>query len=779
MDTACNISQVHPRWLSETYTNQGAVEIQGPNRGTTKYPRTMITLEVEGKTIQLAMAVNSNLGYDAILGVDIPNLHALVPHTTPWRETTPPPWKNRKRKQPRRKCCKVTNYTDIRTSPESGDSEESAHLSSSHSDTEGDPSSTDETGDDEIEAAVEQQELTPSIGLDDLPSFSEDLFEKASERNRTSRVHKRLANQRYANRWGQQVPLEGGKQQLVEAQESDHTLEICRRRSAVPTSPFFYQDDILWREWTPPKQMDMVHQIVLPEEYRETALRMAHLAPWAGHFGRTKTVNRLLRRFFWPGIRKEVAELCKRCQTCQHTAKGIVRKAPLIPLPVFSQPFSRLAMDMVGPLPQTEEGHRYILTLCDYGTRYPEAFPLKATTSKDVAEALVEMFSRVGFPDEILSDRGSNFCSELMEEFLQMFGVSHIKTSAYHPETDGMVERYNATLKSGLRKYIERFGGQWHKSIPYLLFAFRELPHQSTGFSPFELIYGRNPRGPLDVLQEQWREPTKCKESVVSFLLDTYQKLDAARDLAWTTELEAKDKIKTWYDRTARERCFQVDDLVLVLLPSSSNKLLARWQGPYPISEKLSRTTYKVKTGRNSRMNRTFHVNMLARWESTSAICLLSETPQPPLTESEEITTWNDQPTNHLPHINEELPQKQHDELSRLLEAHGQAFQDQPGRTTITAIDIDTGDVKPISSPPYRLPQARMAIVKKEIGDLLRAGLIRVSRSPWAAPIVLVPKKDGSLRLCVDYRKLNAVTRPDPFPMPRVEDLIDGLAGAN
>ncbi len=271
-----------------------------------------------------------------------------------------------------------------------------------------------------------------------------------------------------------------------------------------------------------------------------------------------------------------MAELCKRCQTCQHTAKGIVRKAPLIPLPVFSQPFSRLAMDMVGPLPQTEEGHRYILTVCDYGTRYPEAFPLKATTSKDVAEALVEMFSRVGFPDEILSDRGSNFCSELMEEFLQMFGVSHIKTSAYHPETDGMVERYNATLKSGLRKYIERFGGQWHKSIPYLLFAFRELPHQSTGFSPFELIYGRNPRGPLDVLQEQWREPTKCKESVVSFLLDTYQKLEAARDLACTTELEEKDKMKTWYDRTARERCFQVDDLVLVLLPSSSNKLVAR-----------------------------------------------------------------------------------------------------------------------------------------------------------------------------------------------------------
>ena len=100
---------------------------------------------------------------------------------------------------------------------------------------------------------------------------------------------------------------------------------------------------------------------------------------------------------------------------------------------------------------------------------------------------------------------GANICCELMEEFLQMFGVSHIKTSAYHPERDGMVECYNVTLKSRLCKYIERFGRQWHKS-PYLLFGFCELPHPSKGVSPFELIYGQDPREPLDVLQEQWRK---------------------------------------------------------------------------------------------------------------------------------------------------------------------------------------------------------------------------------------------------------------------------------
>lgn len=254
-------------------------------------------------------------------------------------------------------------------------------------------------------------------------------------------------------------------------------------------------------------------------------------------------------------------------------------------------------MDMVGPLPLTEEGHRYVLTVCNYGTRYPEAFPLRSTTSQDVAEALVEMFARTGIPDEILTDRGSNFCGELMEQFFHLLGIRHIKTSAYHPETDGMVERYNGTLKSGLRKYLDHFGGEWQKALPYLLFAFRELPHSATGYSPFELLYGRNPRGPLDVLKEQWQEPESVKESVVSYLLGVYDKLELARGIPDASEEANKTSMKAAYDVGSRARSFSVDDLVLVLLPTSSNKLLAQWQGPFPVTAKLGETTYRVRTG--------------------------------------------------------------------------------------------------------------------------------------------------------------------------------------
>lgn len=199
-------------------------------------------------------------------------------------------------------------------------------------------------------------------------------------------------------------------------------------------------------------------------------------------------------------------------------------------------------MDIVGPLVPTTEGHRFILTICDYHSRYPEAIPLKSTTTDVIAEALIQVFSRMGIPQEILTDRGSNFCSELAESFYKLMGIKHLKTSAYHPQCDGLVERFNATLKHGLKKYVQKTGQDWHKHLPYLLFAYRELPHPSTGHTPFELLYGKNPRGLMDVLREQWSEPKSGHESVVTFLQDTYRRLELAKETAKVTEEEKKKR---------------------------------------------------------------------------------------------------------------------------------------------------------------------------------------------------------------------------------------------
>ena len=172
-----------------------------------------------------------------------------------------------------------------------------------------------------------------------------------------------------------------------------------------------------------------------------------------------------------------------------------------MPLPIVEEPFARVAMDIVGPLQKSGRGHRFILTLMDYATKYPEAVPLRRVDARSVADALTKIFSRLGIPGEILTDQGSNFMSSLMTEVFRMLGIHHIKTSPYHPQTDGMVEKFNGTLKNMIKKTTDD-PKDWDKLLPYLLFAYREAPHATVGFSPFELLYGRDVRGPLDVMKD-------------------------------------------------------------------------------------------------------------------------------------------------------------------------------------------------------------------------------------------------------------------------------------
>ena len=183
-------------------------------------------------------------------------------------------------------------------------------------------------------------------------------------------------------------------------------------------------------------------------------------------------------------------------------------------------------MDIVSHLPCSRRGHRYVLVVCDYATRYPEAIAMRTIDAERVAEELVQMFARVGIPQEILTDQGTNFTSQLLAQVYRLLQVIGLRTSPYHPQTDGMVERFNATLKEMLRKSASEDGKDWDQLLPYLLFAYREVPQESTGFSPFELLYGRDVRGPLDILKSEWEASMKSNESVVSYVLLMREKLE-------------------------------------------------------------------------------------------------------------------------------------------------------------------------------------------------------------------------------------------------------------
>lgn len=273
-------------------------------------------------------------------------------------------------------------------------------------------------------------------------------------------------------------------------------------------------------------------------------------------------------------------------------------------MPRIETPFKRVAVDIVGPLsPPTEEKHRYLLTLVDVATRYPEAVPLRNIDSVTVSEALFTIFARLGFPDEILTDRGTQFTSQMMQEFQRLLSIKGVHTSPYHAQSNGMVERFHGTLKPMLKKVMQQQPKLWHRFVPALLFACRESQNESTGFSPFELLMGRQPRGPMDLLARTWSDEDDSEEArtVCQYLVDLKTTIFDTLKIAHDRVDEARLRQKFYHDKKSRQRKFQIGDQVLVLSPTTANKLQLQWKGPFHVVE-IVNADYRIDMGRSKKV---------------------------------------------------------------------------------------------------------------------------------------------------------------------------------
>ena len=312
--------------------------------------------------------------------------------------------------------------------------------------------------------------------------------------------------------------------EFKELQERDETLIKCFKTLEDKTennsqNRYKVSNGLLYREYQS-KTGEEWTQLVVPKELRTKVMSLGHDSMLAGHLGIKKTVDIISREFFWPGIFSEVTRYCQSCDICQRTIdRGGVRKVPLQCPPVVEVPFQKVAIDLIGPLaPPSERKHRWILTLVDCATRYPEAIPLVSTTTEAVAEALLSIFTRVGFPLEVLSDNGPQFVSDLMKEVARLMSIKMIHSSPYHPMANGLVEKFNGTLKNMLIRLCAERPRDWDRYLEPLLFAYREVPQESTQFSPFELLYGRTVRGPMTILREVWSgEETKGNDAVQAY----------------------------------------------------------------------------------------------------------------------------------------------------------------------------------------------------------------------------------------------------------------------
>ena len=534
-------------------------------------------------------------------------------------------------------------------------------------------------------------------------------------------------------------------------------------------------------------------------------MHLAHETLFGGHQGAKKTSDKILSSFYWPGITSDVVRYCRSCDVCQRTVpKGRVTKVPLGTMPLIETPFERIAVDIVGPIqPMTQRRNRYILTIIDYATRYPEAIPLPGIEAEQVAEALVNVFTRVGIPREMLTDQGTQFTSGVMKHVSRLLSIKQLTTSPYHPAANGLVERFNGTLKQMLRRMCAERPVDWDRYVEPLLFAIRESPQESLGFSPFELLYGRSVRGPMAILKELWTGDVNTPETKTTYeyVLDLRNRLEETCQQAHQNLQKSARRYKMYYDRKSKSRSLNTGDRVLLLLPTERNKLLLQWKGPFQVVDVVSPTDYRIDINGKRKV---FHINLLKQYhergteaETTDETQTVGETQDTAATaviEDDEVSTpdhtlhslSNESLLQPYPleakegvsdaNINPNLETPRQEKVNELLQEYKDIFSDIPGRTTLGAHDIRLRDDEPLRGKPYPIPHALRQTVKDEVQTMMSLGVIEPSNSPFASPIVLVKKPDGSNRFCVDFRKLNKLTVFDAEPIPDQEELFTSLA---
>ena len=366
------------------------------------------------------------------------------------------------------------------------------------------------------------------------------------------------------------------------------------------------KDRVLYRKWKTDKEED-VYQMVLPLNRRQEVMNQAHIL--VGHMGKAKTFALIQQGYYWPGFYKDIEEFCRNCDICARNKLVPRPRWPLCSIEVTPVPFYMVGVDIIGPLKTTRFGNRYILVLIDYFTKYVEALPMRNMETVTVVRCLEEIFSRHGMPSIMLTDQGANFQSALMRSVCNVFNIEQRRTTAYHPQTDGLCERVNKTLKALLRVRTNKDGNNWDEELPFALLAYRIAKQESTGMTPFELLYGRQPR--LSFVDLSHEEPLRPIGSTVKYLDELKARQNRTRKAVIENIEKAQDKQKRNYDerfRAKRSSKFQIGDFVL-LRNFRARGLDEKYKGPYQII-KLMNADCEVRSLENNK-TKVVHYNNL------------------------------------------------------------------------------------------------------------------------------------------------------------------------
>ncbi|KAI2647467.1 Transposon Ty3-G Gag-Pol polyprotein [Labeo rohita] len=347
-------------------------------------------------------------------------------------------------------------------------------------------------------------------------------------------------------------------------------------------------------------------------------------------------------------------------------------------------------------------------------------FSLPLAVAEDYTEVKREILARLGLSpicaaqqfhewefkprvaERVVVDRLLRALPRTHRQAVRFEDHQQLRTTVFHPQTDGLVERFNQTLKQMLRRVAAEDKRDWDLMLPYMLFGIREVPQASTGFTPFELLFGRQPRGLLDVAREAWEQQPAPHRTIVEHVRQMRERIDRVMPLVREHLSKAQQAQQRHYNRAAQPREFQPGDRVMVLVPSSACKFLASWQGPYTVVEKIGPVIYRPRQPGRRQAEQLYHINLLKKWVGTrDQVAALSLT-NPVVVD-----------------VNPHLSAAQKAELQHLVSQFQDVFSSQPGQTSVVHHDIKTPPEVIIRQRPYRVPEARRQAIEEEIQQML------------------------------------------------------------
>lgn len=363
------------------------------------------------------------------------------------------------------------------------------------------------------------------------------------------------------------------------------------RAFARHISSFSLQNSVLYKRNF--RNREDAFLLVVPTAMRQEILYACHDETTAGHLGVSRTLARIRQKYYWPKLLRTVQHYVKSCRECQRRKVPPLKPAGLLqPVKPPTSPFQQVGMDLLGPFPTSTKGNRWIVVATDYLTRYAETASVPRATAAEVAQFFVHnIVLRHGAPQIVITDRGTAFTADLTQSVMILTHTTHRRTTAYHPQTNGLTERLNRTLADMLSMYVDVEHKTWDEILPYATFAYNTAVQETTAMTPFQLVYGRTATTTLDSMLPVHEDENSDVEYFV-------QKAEEARQLARQRIQRQQSSDAARYNKHRRAVYYEPGDAVWVWTPvrqrGRSEKLLRRYFGPYKVVRRLNDVNYEV-----------------------------------------------------------------------------------------------------------------------------------------------------------------------------------------